>query len=244
MHFSPQSLDGKGMAEFVKGLQERKSHPEENNVGRSQNPICDILGELGPVKACEKNSSAHDDEPENGSQPAEKGANEGQESDQESFRVEDGKTHEERVSNILLPFNGPPLFKALQEFLRVRRDVALKNVHGMELAEKANHLLLSRSFFSKAGSRLFPDLLNGPFPIHQSDEEIGGCVETLKSTCGMVLENVPDLSAIVVAMNLPMAPKSWLQPRHPIPRRTVERSSHIPRKVWNRYALRVTCFEL
>jgi hypothetical protein len=222
MDFSSQSLDGKGVTEFVKGLQERKSQPEEKNVGRSQNPVCDILGELGPVKACKKNSSSHDDQPENGSQPTEKGAHEGQEPDQEPFRIKDGETHEQRITDILLPLNGTPLFKAFQKLLRVRWDVALKDIYRMELAEETNHLLLGRSFLSEACPPLPPDLPNGPLSIHESDQKIGGCVETLKSTRGMVLENVPDLPAIVVAMNLRVATESRFQPGHPIPRRTVQ----------------------
>jgi hypothetical protein len=169
MDLSSQFLDGEGMTEFMKGFQERKSQPEEKDVGRGQNPVCDILGKLGPVETCKENSSSHNNQPENGSQPAEKGAHERQESDQESFRIEEGKTHEEGVSDILLPFNGTPLLKALQKLLRVRWDVALENVYSMELAEKTNHLLLSGRFFSESGSHLFPDLLNGPFSIHESD---------------------------------------------------------------------------
>jgi hypothetical protein len=241
---SSQFLDNKGMTEFMKRLQERKSQPEEKNVGRSQHPVCDILSKLGPVKACQKNSSSHDDQPEYGSQPAEEGAHEGQESDQESFRVEERKTHEQRITDILLPFDRTPLFKPSQKLLRVRWHVALKNVHRVKLAEKANHLFLCRSFFSEADSYLIPYLLNGPFSIHESDQKIGDSVETLKSTCGMVLENVPDLSAIVMAMNLRMATESRFQPRHPIPRRTVREVVIFQEKFETRYVLRVTSYEL
>ncbi len=221
MDLSSQPFDDKGVAEFMKGFQKREGQPHQEKVLGDQNPVGDIFSELGPVKACKKNSSSHDDQPENDSQPTEKGAHEGEKPNQKPFRVKEGKTHEQRITDILLPFDRTPLFKTPQHLLGVRWHIALKDVYRMELAEETNHLLLGRSFFSKAGSHLFPDLLNGPFSIHESDQKIGGCVETLKSTRGMVLENVPDLSAIVVAMNLRVATESRFQPSHPIPRRTV-----------------------
>jgi hypothetical protein len=222
MDLSSQPFDGKGVAEFVKGFQKRKGYPHQEKVLGSQNPVGDVFGELGPVKTCQENSSSHDRNPDKGSKPAEEGAYEGEKPNQKPFRVKEGKTHEEWVSNILLPFDRTPLFKTPQHLLGVRCHIALKDVYRMELAEETNHLLLGRSFFSEAGSHLFPDLLNGPFSIHESDQKIGSCVETLKSTRGMVLENVPDLSAIVVAMNLRVATESRFQPSHPIPRRTVK----------------------
>jgi hypothetical protein len=98
----------------------------------------------------------------------------------------------------------------------------LKDVYRMELAEETNHLLLGWSFLSEACSHLVPDLPNGSFPIHETDQEIGRRIEALEPARRMVLKNIPDLSTVVVAMDLRMAPKSRLQPGHPIPRRTVK----------------------
>jgi hypothetical protein len=241
MDLSSQPFNGKGVAEFMEGFQKRKGQPHEYKVFRGQNTVRDIFRELGPVKACQKNSSPYNPNPEKSSKPAEEGTHEGETSNQEPFRVKEGKTHEQRITDILFPFNGTPLFKALQKFLCVRWDIALKDIHRMQLAEETNHLLLGRSFLSEPGSHLVPDLPNGSLSIHEADQEVGRCVETLKSTCGMVLKNIPDLAAIVVAMNLRVAPESRFQPRHPIPRRTVEGSGHIPGKVRN--PLRVTGYE-
>jgi hypothetical protein len=226
MDLSSQPFNGKGVAEFMEGFQKRKGQPHQEKVLGSQNTVRDIFGELGPMKACQKNSSSHDRNPDKGSKPTEERAYKGEKPNQEPLRVKDGKTHEQRISDILPPFDRTPLFKTPQQLLTVRWHIALKDIYRVELAEETNHLLLGRSFLSEPGSHLVPDLPNGSLSIHEADQEVGRCVETLKSTCGMVLKNIPDLAAVVVAMNFRMAPKSRLQPGHPIPRRTVEGSGH------------------
>jgi hypothetical protein len=77
MDLSSQPFDGKGVAEFMKGLQKRKDHPHQEKVLGGQNPVRDIFCELGPVKACQKNSSSYHRNPDKGSKPAEKGAYDG-----------------------------------------------------------------------------------------------------------------------------------------------------------------------
>jgi hypothetical protein len=98
----------------------------------------------------------------------------------------------------------------------------LKDIDRMELAEETNHLLLGRSFLSEACSHLVPDLPNGSLSIHETNQEVGRRIEALEPARRMVLKNIPDLAAVGVAMNLRMAPKSRLQPGHPIPRRTIK----------------------
>jgi hypothetical protein len=78
----------------------------------------------------------------------------------------------------------------------------------MKLAEETNHLLLSWGVLFQAQPRFLPDLLDCVLSIHQPDQKIGRWSEALKSSCGVILENVPEFSAIVVAMNLRMAAES------------------------------------
>jgi hypothetical protein len=87
----------------------------------------------------------------------------------------------------------------------------------MKLAEETDHLLLSGGVLFEARPRFLPDLLDRPFSIHQPDQKIGCWCEALESPCGVILENVPEFAAIVVAMNLRMAAEAWFQPRHPVP---------------------------
>jgi hypothetical protein len=96
----------------------------------------------------------------------------------------------------------------------------------MKLTEKTNHFILGRSVVSEAVSHLLPDLVDSVLSVHQPDEEIGGWSETLDFTCRMVLENVPELPAIVMAMNFYMASEARFQGSDSVPRRTIKRTTH------------------
>jgi len=78
----------------------------------------------------------------------------------------------------------------------------------VKLAEEMNHIFLGRCFVFEARPHLFPNFLDAPITIHQSDEEIGSWSETLKSSRGMVLKNIPELSTILMTMNLHMTANS------------------------------------
>jgi hypothetical protein len=79
----------------------------------------------------------------------------------------------------------------------------------MKLTEETDYLLLGWGVLFQARPRFLPYLLHRPFSIHQPDQKIGSWVEALKSSCGVILENVPEFSAVVVAMNLRMAAEAW-----------------------------------
>jgi hypothetical protein len=209
MDFSSQPLDGKGVAKFMKGLQKRKGQPHQEYVLGSQNPVGDVFGALGPVKTCQKYSTSYHCNPDQGPEPAEKGAYEWEKLNQEPLWIKDGKTHEQRITDILLPFDRTPLFKTFQQLLRIWWHIALKDIYRMELAEQTNHLFLGRSFLPEPCSHFVPDLSNGSFPIHETDQEIGRWIEALEPARRMVLKNIPDLAAVVVAMNLRMAAEAW-----------------------------------
>src|SRR5512143_3860044 len=96
----------------------------------------------------------------------------------------------------------------------------------MKLAENANDLLLGWSIFPQAKSYFPPDLVDGALTVHQPDEWIGRRGKTQDPARRVVLENVPKLIAIVMAMNFYMAPEAWLQRSHTIPGWTVKGSGH------------------
>jgi hypothetical protein len=96
----------------------------------------------------------------------------------------------------------------------------------MKLTEEAYHLLLGRCVISESRPPHLPYLFDRSFPIHETDEEIGSWSESLESPGGVVLKNIPELSPIIVTMDLHMAAKAWLQSCHPIPVRAVKGNGH------------------
>ena len=87
----------------------------------------------------------------------------------------------------------------------------------MELAEEADDFLLGRGLFAKTLPHRIPDLLDCALAVHETNNLVGGRCEALEAPGGMVLEHIPEITPIVVPMNLRMAPQPRLQPRHPIP---------------------------
>ncbi|MBA7698051.1 hypothetical protein ES703_106725 [subsurface metagenome] len=91
----------------------------------------------------------------------------------------------------------------------------------MELAQEPDALLLGRGLFAKTLPHRIPDLLDRVLPVHETDDLVGSRRESLESPGGMILENIPQLTTIVMAMNLRMTPQTRFQTRYPVPGRTI-----------------------
>jgi hypothetical protein len=115
---------------------------------------------------------------------------------------------------------------APEEFLRVRWHRTLQDVGLVELAEKLDYLGLTRGIIPKAGGRRLPDLLHRVTPVHEPDEEVGSRREPIRAFGGAILEDVPGLPAVLVAVELSMAPNTGRDPRDPVPGGAKKRSSH------------------
>ena len=114
----------------------------------------------------------------------------------------------------------PALLRALDELRRVGHHVRVKHVHRVKLAQEPDHLLLGGSVFSQPSPGNVPDLLDRALAVHEADEKIRRRSESLKSAGRVILKHIPQLSPVVVAVNLHMAPQPGLHPRHTVPRWT------------------------
>ena len=119
------------------------------------------------------------------------------------------------------------LFLAAPEELGgVGRDVALEDVGRVQLAEELDHLVLGHGVVAELRERSVPDLLDGVLAVHQPDHEVGRRREAVEALRGEILQHVPGLAAVLVAVDLGMRPQQRRELRDPVPGRAEELLRH------------------
>ena len=122
-----------------------------------------------------ENDGRHDhSQPDERAAPSNEGPDDGRKHPEKALRIEQGHAPCERVHQ---PAHPRPLdlpFVALQDLGGIRSNVALKHVGRVELAQNLDDLVLNRGVVAEAGGGDLPDLLNGPAPVHEPDDEVGG----------------------------------------------------------------------
>ncbi len=108
---------------------------------------------------------------------------------------------------------------APEQLRGIRRHVALEHVGRVQLAEKLDHFVLRHCIVAKLAKRGVPDLLHRALPVHQPDDHVRRGREPVKALGGEVLEDVPELSAILVAKDLGVAAQARLEAGDAIPGR-------------------------
>ena len=83
----------------------------------------------------------------------------------------------------------------------------------MQLAEQANHLVLGRRLVAGVFVGDLPQLVDAALAVHQADEAVGGGGEAMRAPADVVLQDEPDLAAILVAMNLGVRAQARLEIR-------------------------------
>ena len=111
-------------------------------------------------------------------------------------------------------------------------NIALQHIGGVELAQELNHFRLGRRIVAQLRGNEFPDILDRALPIHQADEGVGRGRKPMKPFVRPILQHVPGLTAILVAMQLCVAAQAWGQGRHAIPGRAKEGFTHSDKSTW------------
>ena len=122
-----------------------------------------------------------------------------------------------------------------QQVSRFGRDIALQCVGAVELAQKTDSFVLGGRVVSQVGSRVLPDLLDGPSPVHEPDHPVRSRREAVEAPRRQVLEHIPGLASVLVSMNLSMAAQPGLQPGHPVPQ-VAEEGFHVTAAISTRPA--------
>ena len=102
------------------------------------------------------------------------------------------------------------LFKAFEHFSGVGHNIGLQRIDGVQLTEKADDLFLGRGIFPQPRPARLPELLHAVPAVHQSDQQVGCRGKSLKAPGGMILEHIPQLPAVMMAVNLQVAPQPRL----------------------------------
>src|SRR5215831_8649966 len=96
----------------------------------------------------------------------------------------------------------------------------------MELAQQLDDIVLRRSLVAQALADDFPDFLDASMPVHEPDDEVRLPAEPVEALTGAVLEDVPDLTTILVTVDPRVASQSRLELRYPVPGATEQWRRH------------------
>ena len=58
----------------------------------------------------------------------------------------------------------------------------------------------------------FPHLVNGPLPVHETDDHMRRRTEPVKPVGGQIMQDIPDLAAILLTLQANVSPQSRLEP--------------------------------
>lgn len=106
---------------------------------------------------------------------------------------------------------------SVEEFLGIRRHVALKHVRGVQLPHQLDGFILGRSVVAQTRRSCIPHVLHFLSAVQSRDEVIGGRSEAMMATRSPIVEDVPELTAIMVTPELSVTAYAWRQLSDPVP---------------------------
>jgi hypothetical protein len=193
---------------------------------RGQQPVEEVLGELGPVRRDQDQRRQHHGQPGDRADPAEDRPHHWKRPREKALRVEQRNADGERTHQLSLPLLTLVLLPPLEQLRGVGGHVALQHVGGVELAEELDHLVLRRRVVAQLGGGQAPDLVDGAALGHQSDHEVGGGREAQEAVVHRVLQHVPELAPVVVTMDAGVRAETRGELLYPIPVGAEERLGH------------------
>ena len=190
------------MTQLVDELEKREHEPQPQETGGGEQPFREVRAQAVPARCRVHRARRHHREPHERAEPAEDWPHEGQQVFQQSIGVEDRQALRQRAHQPAWPLAALIAIVTAQQLLAVGRDVALQHVGGMQLPQQLDHLVLGGSGVAEPGGGGVPDLLDGPLPVHQTDDIVGCRGKAVITRGGVVLKHVPQMTAIVVTMHL------------------------------------------
>ena len=117
----------------------------------------------------------------------------------------------------MLPYPALHPFATIRNVGRIRQRVGLQQVPGVELAEELNDIPLGGRFVTKASIQGFPYLLHGTLAVQQPEDRLGTGTQPIITGSGTVLQHIPGLASVAVAVYGGMGSQAGLQPGDTIP---------------------------
>ena len=87
----------------------------------------------------------------------------------------------------------------------------------MELTEELDDFILRRPVIPQLSIGRFPHLVNGSLPVHETDDHMRRRTEPVKPVGGQIMQDIPDLAAILLTLQANVSPQSRLEPFDSIP---------------------------
>ena len=226
MHLAPARLHRERVSELVAELQHREDEPHHQQVFGEEHPVEHVLAELAPMRDRGDDAEPDDNAPQHEAPEPEERPRERHQPAEQPLGVEQRDLPGEDAEDLL---HQQPLLLFLaapEELGGVGRDVALEDVGRVQLAEELDHLVLGHGVVAELRERSVPDRLDGVLAVHQPDHEVGRRREAVEALRGEILQHVPGLAAVLVAVDLGMRPQQRRELRDPVPGRAEELLRH------------------
>jgi hypothetical protein len=198
-----EALTGKGMAEFVQGLDDRRREVQPGQVFRREHGRCPALAPHR-IDAAQQEVQAreHDDGPDDAPAPGEAPSEDAHPAVEECVGVQQGQLDEQQIHQVALHLACPPLLESPEHALGVGRKFGLDQVGPVQLAQQLNRLPLCGSVVAQFLVAGLPDLRHRPLPVQHADKVVRGRVESVILVVGRVLDDVPDVIAVMLAVDV------------------------------------------
>jgi hypothetical protein len=218
VHFSAPCLYRAGMAELVEQLHQREDQQEQQQVLRREHLRGDIVGKVAPVRTRLHRAGGHHDTPRQHPDPAEPGPVPGQPALQRAIGIDQRDADGKRREQVLQPGLPATLARAARELREIRHRFALQHLGRVQLPEQADDLVLRGRVIAEALGGAVPDLLHRALAVEQPDHVVRDRIEAVHLVGDAVLQHVPQLAAVVVAVDARVGAQPRPQLRHPVPR--------------------------
>lgn len=97
----------------------------------------------------------------------------------------------------------------------------------MQLTDEMNHFILRRPVVPELRVGRFPNLMDRPFSVHETDHHMGGGRKAMKSIGREIVQHVPDLAAVLMALKTYVATETRPESFDSIPRCAEEIVRHL-----------------
>jgi hypothetical protein len=211
------------VAEFVQGLDQREDEPEQQQVVAVENPVRQVVGELGPALWQQHQRRHHDQQPQQRTGHAPHTRPPRGEPVEERPRVNQRDPHRHRVRPGAPALRARLALAALEDLERIRRHVGLQQVGAVQLAEQLQDLVLGRRIVAEPALRELPQVVHAAPAVHRREDQARGRRETVHlARCG-VLQQIPEFAAVAMAVQSGTRQQPGPQRRHAVPQAALQR---------------------
>jgi hypothetical protein len=106
---------------------------------------------------------------------------------------------------------------ALAQLFHIGRQRSNQQIGAVKLGEQPDDLFLRRLILAELFADACPDVVDGPPAVHHAEHEVRGRRNSVKAAGLVVLEQIPDITAKYLAVDLGMRAQPGLHSVDPVP---------------------------